>query len=91
MNQKEKAEKIYSNIEKQYKNNGLLPTSFAIAAAALGKNKKAIEALHYACDVKDPALVMLALNHKDGEILHSLTGYNEIRKRMGLKEVHPKR
>lgn len=91
MNQKEKAEKIYSNIEKQYKNNGLLPTSFAIAAAALGKNKKAIEALHYACDVKDPALVLLALNHKDGEILQSLPGYNEIRKRMGLKEVHPKR
>ena len=91
MNQKEKAEKIYSNIEKQYQNDGLLPTSFAIAAAALGKNKKAIEALHYACDVKDSALVMLALNHKDGEILHSLPGYYEIRKRMGVKEVHPKR
>ena len=91
MNQKEKAEKIYSNIEKQYKNNGLLPTSFAIAAAALGKDKKAIELLHNACDVKDPALVLLALNHKDGEILHSLPGYNDIRKRMGLKEVHPKR
>ncbi len=91
MNQKEKAEKIYSKIERQYKNNGLLPTSFAIAAATFGKNKKAIELLHNACDVKDPALILLALNHKDGEILHSLPGYNDIRKRMGLKEVHPQR
>lgn len=91
MNQKEKAEKIYSKIEKEYKKYGLLPTSFAIAAAALGKNKKAIELLNNACDVKDPALILLALNHKDGEILHSLPGYNDIRKRMGLKEVHLKR
>ncbi|MDX2443487.1 MAG: adenylate/guanylate cyclase domain-containing protein [Bacteroidales bacterium] len=91
MNQKEKAEKIYSKIEREYKNNGLLPTSFAIAAATFGKNKKAIELLHNACDVKDPALILLALNHKDGEILHSLPGYNDIRKRMGLKEVHPQR
>ena len=89
MNQREKAEKIYSIIEKQYNDNGLLPTSFAIAAAALGKDKKAIELLHNACDIKDPALVLLALNHKDGEILHSLPGYNDIRRRMGLKEVHP--
>lgn len=89
MNLKEKAEKIYAKIEKQYKEDGLLPTSFALAAAAFGKNKKAIELLHNACDVKDPALILLALNHKDGELLHSLPGYNEIRKRMGLNEVNP--
>lgn len=59
-----------------------MPTSFIVAAAAFGKNKKAIELLHYACDVKDPALVLLALNHKDGEISHSLPGYNDIIERM---------
>jgi predicted Zn-dependent protease len=85
MNQRERAEKIYADIEKQYKDNGLLPTSFALAAGALGKNKKAIELLNDACDAKEPALIFLALNHKDGEILHLIPGYDKILDRMGLK------
>jgi TolB-like protein/class 3 adenylate cyclase len=85
MNQRERAEKIYADIEKQYKDNGLLPTSFALAAGALGKNKKAIELLNDACDAKEPALIFLALNHKDGEILQLIPGYDKILDRMGLK------
>jgi len=71
----------------QYNDSGLLPTSFALAAAALGHKEKAIKLLNQSCDVKDPALILLAINHKDGEILHEIPGYKEIRKRMGLKEA----
>jgi adenylate cyclase len=91
MNQKKKAEQIYFNIEQKYNDNGLLPTSFAIVSAAFGNNEKAIELLNVASEVKDPALIFLALNHKDGKILHSLPGYNEIRKRMGLNGVYSNR
>jgi len=90
MNQKKKAEQIYFDIEKQYKDNGLLQTSFAVTSATFGQNEKAMVLLREACDIKEPALIFLALNNKDGEILHSLPGYNDIRKRMGLKEVYPK-
>ncbi len=85
LNLKEKAEKIYAKTEQQYDVNGLLPTSFALAAAALGHKEKAINLLNKACEIKDPALILFALNHKDGEILHSIPGYDKILDRMGLK------
>jgi len=88
MDEMEKAEQVYASIEQKYNDNGLLPTSFAIAAAAFGDKEKASELLNRACDIKDPALILLALNHKDGKILHSLPGYNEIRKRMNLEEIY---
>ena len=87
MNLKEKAERIYTKIEQQYNDGELLPTSIALAAAALGYKEKAINLLHQACDVKDPALILLAINNKDGEILHEIPGYDKILDRMGLKEV----
>ena len=87
MNLKEKAERIYTKIEQQYNDGELLPTSIALAAAALGYKEKAINLLHQACDVKDPALILLAINNKDGEILHELPGYDKILDRMELKEV----
>ena len=40
LNQKEKALLVYSSIEQQYNDQGILPTSFAIAAAACGYKKK---------------------------------------------------
>ena len=85
---KKKAEKIYLDLQKQYEENGLLPTSFALASAAFGYQDKAIELLNKSCEIKDPALILLALNHKDGKIFYNIPGYNEIRKKMNLEEVH---
>jgi tetratricopeptide (TPR) repeat protein len=84
INEREKAQKIYNEMETLYKNKGLIPTTFAIASTAFGNESQAIQALNKACDVKDPALILFAINHKDGEILHSIPGYNKVLARMGL-------
>ena len=83
-NNRAKAKEDYHIMETQYESHNLIPTTFAIACASLGEDEKAIKALKFACDVKDPALVLFAVYHKDGEVLHSLPGYDDIRKKMGI-------
>jgi tetratricopeptide (TPR) repeat protein len=82
--EKEKAQKIYNEMEQLYNNEGLIPTTFAIASALFGNIPQALQALNKACDVRDPALILFAINHKDGEVLHSIPGYNKVLERMGL-------
>ena len=83
-NKRAKAKEVYHTMVNQYENHNLIPTTFAIACAALGEDEKAIKALKLACEMKDPALVLFAVHHKDGEVLHSVPGYDNIRKEIGI-------
>ena len=55
MDQPEMALKIYNEIEKNFENSLILPTSTAMAAAFIGKEDIAIKALKAASEIHDPS------------------------------------
>ena len=83
LNQRDKALEIFDIMETKYRNGYLPPSNLAIVAAALEKNEYALELCNKAVDIIDPYLPFIVTNFKDSLALRSISGFQEIRDRLG--------
>jgi tetratricopeptide (TPR) repeat protein len=83
IDQRDKALKIYDELEEKYKNHSLPPSSMAISAAAIGKDKYALELALKAVDIYDPFLPYNAFKLKNAEALRNIPGFDGVIKRLG--------
>jgi tetratricopeptide (TPR) repeat protein len=90
MNQKEDALKIYKELEARYQDNNLPPSNLAVAAAAIGKDKYALELAHTAIDIFDPYLPYNGINFKTSEAFREINGFDQVIKRLGLIDLFQK-
>jgi len=83
MNRRDEALKIFKEMEARYRDHYLPPSNLAIAAAALGKDKYALELAHTAVDIIDPYLPYIVTIYKESEALRKIPGFEKILERLG--------
>jgi len=87
LNQRGEAFKIFQEMEARYRDHYLPPSNLAIGAAALGKNKYALELAQTAVDIIDPYLPFIVSKLKDAEVLQEIPGFNKIQKKLGYSHL----
>jgi adenylate cyclase len=84
LNRPDEAIKIFEEMENRYNDDYLPPSNLAIVAAALGKDKLALELAHTGVDSIDPYLPFLGTMLKDGQALRNIHGFDNIRDLLGF-------
>ncbi|WP_430814786.1 adenylate/guanylate cyclase domain-containing protein [Carboxylicivirga sp. RSCT41] len=83
LDQHDKAVQIFEEMDSIHRKQYLPPSNLAIVAAALGKNKYALELAHKAADTVDPYLSFITTLIKDSTALRKIDGFKAIQKRLG--------
>ena len=86
MNEQDKAQKIYQEIEARYENENLPPSHLAVAAAAMGKDEYALELTYRAIDVMDPYLPHIITRWATAEALRKIPGFDEVSRSLGYSK-----
>jgi len=87
MDRRDEALKIFKEMEARYRDHYLPPSNLAVAAAALGKHKYALELAHTAVDIIDPYLPYLITIYNESEGLRKIPGFEKILERLGYSHL----
>ncbi len=84
LDRKEEALKIFKELEVRYKNHNTPPSNLAIAAAAIGEDKYALELVAEAIETLDPYLPCKGMKESTSKALRMVNGFDEIVNRLGF-------
>ncbi len=84
MDKHNEALKIFKEMQVRYRDSYLPPSNLAIAAAALGKHKYALDLAKTGMDILDPYLPFIVTFLRDGESLRDIPGFEKIQKLLGF-------